>query len=107
MGRLLIYSFFLVSIFCNVCKAQQANILHFQWSTGVKQQRNVVAFPSNRYVKDLSVMNSTQALSYKAIPEIKYTLPKGAIFCRMEDALHQRFNIWLKVRMGTEDKYSD
>ncbi|HWY99369.1 MAG TPA: hypothetical protein VNY36_09800 [Bacteroidia bacterium] len=36
-----------------------------------------------------------------------YTLPKGAIFCRMEDALHKRFNIWIKFRMGTDDRYSN
>ena len=107
MNRLLIYSFLIVCILGNVCRAQQANVLHFQWSTGIKQQTNELAFPANNYIKDLPVLNNTQIVSYKAIPEIKYTLPKGAIFCRMEDALHQRFNIWLKVRMGTEDKYSD
>ncbi|HXP50989.1 MAG TPA: hypothetical protein VN922_13605 [Bacteroidia bacterium] len=36
-----------------------------------------------------------------------YSLPKGAIFCRMEDALHQRFNIWIKFRMGDDDRYSN
>ncbi|HSY77126.1 MAG TPA: hypothetical protein VK890_09740 [Bacteroidia bacterium] len=36
-----------------------------------------------------------------------YTLPKGAIFCRMEDALYKRFNIWIKFRMGTDDRYSN
>jgi len=34
-------------------------------------------------------------------------IPKGAIFCRLEDALHKRFNFWIKFRMGTDDKYSD
>ena len=36
-----------------------------------------------------------------------YTLPKGAIFCRMEDALHSHFNIWIKFRMGDDDRYSN
>ena len=36
-----------------------------------------------------------------------YILPKGAIFCRMEDALHSHFNIWIKFRMGDDDKYSN
>jgi hypothetical protein len=35
------------------------------------------------------------------------TLPKGAIFCRMEDALHAHLNFWVKFRMGTDDRYSN
>jgi len=26
--------------------------------------------------------------------------PPGAIFCRMENSLHQRFNIWIRIRTG-------
>lgn len=37
----------------------------------------------------------------------KYTLPKGAIFCRMEDAIYGKLNFWIKFRMGTDDKYSN
>jgi hypothetical protein len=36
-----------------------------------------------------------------------YVLPKGAIFCRMEDALYKHFNFWIKFRMGNDDRYSD
>jgi hypothetical protein len=38
---------------------------------------------------------------------IKYSLPKGAIFCRMEDALYNRLNFWVKIRMGDDDRYSN
>lgn len=37
----------------------------------------------------------------------KYTLPKGAIFCRMEDAIYNRLNFWVKFRMGTDERYSN
>jgi hypothetical protein len=37
----------------------------------------------------------------------KYTLPKGAIFCRMEDAIYNKLNFWVKIRMGTDEKYSN
>lgn len=43
----------------------------------------------------------------RPLPPIKYELPKGAIFCRMEDALHEHFNIWIKFRMGNDDRYSN
>ncbi len=32
---------------------------------------------------------------------LKCTLPKGAIFCRMEDAIYNHLNFWVKFRMGT------
>ena len=38
---------------------------------------------------------------------INCQLPKGAIFCRMEDALYKKFNIWIKFRMGNDDRYSN
>ncbi len=34
-------------------------------------------------------------------------LPKGAIFCRMEDVIHAHLNFWVKFRMGTDDRYSN
>lgn len=37
----------------------------------------------------------------------KCTLPKGAVFCRMEDAIYNRLNFWVKFRMGTDDRYSN
>jgi hypothetical protein len=38
---------------------------------------------------------------------LKCTLPKGAIFCRMEDAIYTHLNFWVKFRMGTDDRYSN
>ncbi len=35
------------------------------------------------------------------------TLPKGAIFCRMEDAIYNKLNFWVKFRMGIDDRYSN
>jgi hypothetical protein len=40
-------------------------------------------------------------------PFIKYSCPKGGIFCQMESAIHQHLNFWIKFRMGTDDRYSD
>jgi hypothetical protein len=28
-----------------------------------------------------------------------------AFFCKMENRFHQRFNVWLKIRMGGDDGY--
>lgn len=44
---------------------------------------------------------------FPLIYNFNYTLPKGAVFCRMEDALHKRFNLWIKFRMGNDDRYSN
>ena len=38
---------------------------------------------------------------------IERNIPKGAIFCRMEDAIYKKLNFWFKFRMGTDDKYSN
>jgi hypothetical protein len=38
---------------------------------------------------------------------LKCTLPKGAIFCRMEDAIYNHLNFCVKFRMGTDDRYSN
>jgi hypothetical protein len=70
-----------------------------------KQQNNYLRYSSIENNKGLLAVDTKQGVS--CLKELKYSLPKGAIFCRMEDALHQRFNIWLKFRMGSEDKYSD
>lgn len=37
----------------------------------------------------------------------KYELPKGAIFCRMEDAIYNKLNFCVKLRMGTDERYSN
>jgi len=38
---------------------------------------------------------------------LKYCLPKGAVFCHMEDVIYNRLNFWIKFRMGTDDRYSN
>jgi hypothetical protein len=107
MSRRLIYSLFTLLALSSLCKAQQSTTLHFSWPIDAKRQNNYLVYSSIDNNKDLLVVGSKQVYLTSSLKEIKYSLPKGAIFCRMEDALHQRFNIWLKFRMGSEDKYSD
>lgn len=44
---------------------------------------------------------------YSRVYSFRYILPKGAIFCRMEDAIYNKLNFWVKFRMGTDDRYSN
>jgi hypothetical protein len=67
---------------------------------------------NERYIfKNLLVMARTTPVSeYKSFSianNYKYTLPQGAIFCRMEDAIYNYLNFWVKFRMGTDDRYSN
>jgi len=64
----------------------------FQW---------VVAPNENIIYASLMPMQLPAKLSFK------YELPKGAIFCRMEDAIYNKLNFWVKFRMGTDEKYSN
>lgn len=52
---------------------------------------------------------SSPGLGMQILPEwnFKYPLPKGAVFCRMEEALYSRLNFWVKIRMGTDERYSN
>jgi hypothetical protein len=36
---------------------------------------------------------------------VKYELPKGAVFCRMEEKLWHKFNVWIKLRAGSDEMY--
>ncbi len=36
---------------------------------------------------------------------IKHELPQGAIFCRMEEQLWHKFNVWIKIRAGSDEMY--
>jgi hypothetical protein len=59
---------------------------------------------------NISYMNeplSYSSFQFSPICNFKYTLSKGAIFCRMEDAIYSKFNFWVKFRMGTDDRYSN
>jgi len=84
--------------------AQQSAHFTFNWKVA-GEQRQVYALNQPNAL----LVNKTGGAfgSIIAIKEIKYSLPKGAIFCRMEDALHQHFNFWFKVRMGCDDRYSN
>jgi len=56
----------------------------------------------------LRLYTNTPLILYKPILlHVNYTLPKAAIFCRMEDALYKHLNFWLKFRMGIDDRYSN
>jgi hypothetical protein len=44
---------------------------------------------------------------FTAVYSLKCTLPQEAIFCRMEDAIYNHLNFWVKFRMGTDDRYSN
>ncbi|MBC7864529.1 MAG: hypothetical protein IAF38_16260 [Bacteroidia bacterium] len=37
---------------------------------------------------------------------VNFEIPRGAIFCRMEKALMNKSNIWIKFRAGDEKYYS-
>jgi hypothetical protein len=47
------------------------------------------------------------SLQYTPSADFSCTLPKGAIFCRLEDAIYNHLNFWVKFRMGTDDRYSN
>jgi hypothetical protein len=34
-----------------------------------------------------------------------YKLPQGAIFCRMEEHLWRKYNVWFKLRAGNDEMY--
>jgi hypothetical protein len=88
-------------------KAQQARALDFQWSVdGTKKMQSVFFLMDTAKTYRLSASQPNE-LKYPSLAPITYTTPKGAIFCRMEDALLQKFNIWIKLRMGTDNRYSD
>jgi hypothetical protein len=85
-------------------------------ATTIAQQNNIHGRTIFQPLPQYSFINTTNIYSLKkpvtcsifnAPVHIQYSLPKGAIFCRMEDALHQHFNLWIKVRMGDNDYYSN
>jgi|GEM_PF-2151829 hypothetical protein len=65
--------------------------------------------PLPQYFNNYTGTLYTPLKSFNPSPNYSFTYsrPKGAIFCRMEDALHQHFNIWIKFRMGDDDRYSN
>ncbi len=69
--------------------------LQFKWSVNTKQKTEPALFNQTCYQPSFRVQ------------QIKYALPKAAIFCRMEDAVYRHFNFLFKIRMGSEDYYSN
>lgn len=45
--------------------------------------------------------NGKQPNTFLRIEPFKHT----AFFCRMEDKLHARFNVWIKLRAGSDEIY--
>lgn len=60
------------------------------------------AFPDEN-ILHVNVVSTQLPLKFN----FKYELPKGAIFCRMEDAIYSKLNFWVKLRMGTDERYSN
>jgi hypothetical protein len=85
--------------------AQQSEGFKFNWKVAGEQKQRYSLNQSNSLL-----VNKTEEKSFSPvvqIHEIRYSLPKGAIFCRMEDALHEHLNFWFKLRMGCDDTYSN
>jgi len=99
------YSIIVILFLPMTAVAQKADILQFKWQLKGQQK------PICRLNQSASILINTGFVKtitpVQSLQDIKYNLPKGAIFCRMEDALHSKFNFWFKVRMGCDDKYSN
>jgi hypothetical protein len=85
-------------------------------SAGIASAQQKLQFNSFKFESALPISSSSQRSLYTSTPfmlykpvflHFNYTLPKAAIFCRMEDALYKRLNFWLKFRMGSDDRYSN
>jgi hypothetical protein len=66
-----------------------------QNNTALKQQTNTYLFlpPATNFC-------AQQAVNLKIQP-----FKHEAFFCRMEDKLHARFNVWLTLRAGSDESY--
>ncbi len=101
----LVMSFIFISSIVEGQQLKPLNIEYFQ------DNRN--GFQQNIYVqnilkeKPIVASNTYYPLVYSPTYSLKCTLPKGAVFCRMEDAIYNRLNFWIKFRMGTDDRYSN
>ena len=56
------------------------------------QQLNFSSKPQSIAIVNNSFLSPTQSV-------------KKPMFCRMEDNLHKRFNIWIVMRAGSDDEY--
>lgn len=100
MKKLTLITCVLLFTVLQICSAQEK---------AVKQQSMFKPLPLNFSNYSYSSTLLTPAKYFKPLANycFTYSLPKGAIFCRMEDALHERFNFWIKFRMGDDDRYSN
>lgn len=80
--------------------AQLLKPLPVEYSYDKPQQK--AAFPDEN-ILHVNVVSMQLPLKFN----FKYELPKGAIFCRMEDAIYNKLNFWVKLRMGTDERYSN
>ncbi len=85
-------------------------------SVGRTSAQQKLQFSSFKFKTSLPPATSSSIRLYTNAPlilykpillHVNYTLPKAAIFCRMEDALYKRLNFWVKFRMGSDDRYSN
>jgi hypothetical protein len=60
-----------------------------------------------RKVQCTEISTANSFLQFSPSCNFKCSPPKGAIFCRMEDAIYNRLNFWIKFRMGMDDRYSN
>ena len=107
MYKLLTYACLCFMAICPA-RAQQANALHFSWPMYLKQRPIGESYFIGNNLKSLLAGNNTEKKTLlNPIGEIKSVVHHEAIFCKMEDALHRHLNIWVKFRMGAEDRYSN
>lgn len=82
-------------------------------NANIKAQHNLfsAASPSSIFKDKKSKILLASQLPCNAFSQNKLyfnpslIISKQPIFCRMEDKLHQRFNVWIKLRTGSDEYY--
>lgn len=101
MKKPILIAFLFLSGIMATCSAQQkAPYTLLKLNTGLFTYHSAAT---------INLFNNSLATPQATVPAMRltYSLPKGAIFCRMEDALYKHLNFWIKFRMGTDDRYSN
>jgi len=70
--------------------------------TGLFTSRNDF-FPGKSHLQLLNQHSFRHPIDEPLI--IESSIHSIAFFCRMEDKLHERLNIWIKIRTGDDDSY--
>jgi hypothetical protein len=97
----ILFGFF---VFCSVASAQMLKLVPISY---LNENRHVQQNGFNMTAtmgKSVTLLDNPRFIMSD---NLKCTLPKGAIFCRMEDAIYNHLNFWVKFRMGTDDRYSN